>query len=108
MLIIGTGIYGLMKVDDKLKESLKSLGIETIINKNADAVSEYNRFYKYKKVVCALHLTCWLIQYELIKSPHCPNPKAAALTVVELNTTAKVLGPGTACNVLRWTPIAVG
>ena len=58
LLIIGTGAYGLMKVDDKLKEKLKNLGIEFIIKKTADAVYEYNRIYKDKKVVTALHLTC--------------------------------------------------
>jgi len=58
VLIIGTGASGLMKVDDKLKEKLKSLGIETIIKKTAEAVEEYNRIYKDKKVVAALHLTC--------------------------------------------------
>lgn len=47
-----------MKVDDSLKEKLKSLGIEFIIKKNSEAVEEYNRIYKKKKVVCVLHLTC--------------------------------------------------
>ena len=58
VLIIGTGAYGLMKVDDRLKEKLKSLGIEFVIKKTADAVEEYNKIYKDKKVVSALHLTC--------------------------------------------------
>lgn len=58
VLIIGTGASGLMKVDDRLKEKLKSLVIETIIKRTADAVNEYNRIYKDKKVVAALHLTC--------------------------------------------------
>jgi hypothetical protein len=58
VLIIGTGAYGLMKVDDMVKEKLKSLGIEFIIKKTSEAVMEYNRIYKGKKVVCALHLTC--------------------------------------------------
>ena len=58
VLIIGTGASGLMKVDDKLKEKLKTLGIEFVIKKTAEAVAEYNRVYKDKKVVCALHLTC--------------------------------------------------
>ncbi len=58
VLIIGTGASGLMKVDDNLKEKLKSLGIKTIINKTTEAVEEYNRIYKDKKVVAALHLTC--------------------------------------------------
>ena len=47
-----------MKVDDTVKEKLKSLGIEFIIKKTSEAVKEYNRVYKDKKVVCALHLTC--------------------------------------------------
>ena len=54
IVIIGTGANGLMKVDDKVK----NLGMELIIKKTADAVTEYNRIYKDKKVVCALHLTC--------------------------------------------------
>jgi len=58
ILIIGTGASGLMKVDDKVKEKLRSLGIESIIKKTSDAVAEYNRICKDKKVVCALHLTC--------------------------------------------------
>jgi Uncharacterized conserved protein len=57
-LIIGTGAYGLMKIDDRLKEKLKALGIEFVIKKTAEAVMEYNGIYKEKKVVCALHLTC--------------------------------------------------
>lgn len=58
VLIIGSGASGLMKVDDKLKEKLKTLEIEFVIKKTAEAVTEYNRIYKDKKVVAALHLTC--------------------------------------------------
>ncbi|MHB8277398.1 MAG: Mth938-like domain-containing protein [Candidatus Humimicrobiaceae bacterium] len=58
ILIIGTGSRGLMKVDDKLKEKLKALGIEFVIKKTAEAVKEYNEIFKEKKVVFALHLTC--------------------------------------------------
>ena len=58
VLIIGTGATGLMKVDEKLKEKLKSLGIEFVIKKTVEAVTEYNIIYKDKKVVAALHLTC--------------------------------------------------
>src|SRR5450830_1008120 len=58
VLIIGTGASGLMKVDDKLKDKLKVLGIEFVIKKTSEAVNEYNGTYKDKKVVCALHLTC--------------------------------------------------
>jgi hypothetical protein len=58
LLIIGTGASGLMKVEDKLKDKLKALGIEFVIKKTVEAVKEYNKVYKDKKVVCALHLTC--------------------------------------------------
>ena len=58
ILIIGTGAYSLMKVDDKLKDKLKTLEIEFVIKKTAEAVAAYNRVYKNKKVVAALHLTC--------------------------------------------------
>lgn len=58
VLIIGTGASGLMKVGDKLKEKLKALGIEFVIKKTAEAIEEYNKICKEKKVVCALHLTC--------------------------------------------------
>jgi hypothetical protein len=58
VLIIGTGASRLMKVDDRTKEKLRSLGIEFIIKKTSEAVTEYNRICKDKKVVCALHLTC--------------------------------------------------
>src|SRR4030066_1371971 len=46
ILIIGIGAFGLMKVDEKLKEKLKTLGIESVIKKTAEAVDEYNRIYK--------------------------------------------------------------
>ncbi len=58
VLIIGTGANGLMKVDDRVKEKLKALGIEFVIKKTAEAITEYSRVYKDKKVVAALHLTC--------------------------------------------------
>jgi len=58
VLIIGTGSRGLMKVDEILKDKIKALGIEFAIKKTSEAVIEYNRIYKDKKVVAALHLTC--------------------------------------------------
>lgn len=43
---------------DLIKDKLKALGIEFIIKKTSEAVNEYNKIYKDKRVVCALHLTC--------------------------------------------------
>lgn len=58
MLIIGTGASGLMKVDQKVKDKLNSLGIGFIIKNTAEAVEEYNKLEKKDKIICAFHLTC--------------------------------------------------
>ncbi len=58
VLIIGTGANGLMKVDDDIKNKIGGRGIELIIKKTAAAVEDYNRIFKIKKTICALHLTC--------------------------------------------------
>jgi hypothetical protein len=58
LLIIGTGAHGLMKIDGKLRDKLRNSGIDFIAKKTPEAVDEYNRIYKDRKVVCALHLTC--------------------------------------------------
>jgi len=58
VLIVGTGAYGLMKIDYRLKGKLKKLEIGLMARKTAEAVEEYNKIYKDKKVICALHLTC--------------------------------------------------
>jgi hypothetical protein len=58
ILIIGTGASGLMKVDQKLKDKLNSLGIEFIIKRTAEAVDEYNELERKDRAVCAFHLTC--------------------------------------------------
>jgi len=58
MFIIGTGAYGLMIVDQKVKDKLNSLGIGFIIKNTAEAVEEYNKLKRKDGVVCAFHLTC--------------------------------------------------
>jgi hypothetical protein len=58
VLVIGTGVNGLMKVEDAVIDKLKSLGIESIIAETSDAVEEYNKIPKNKKAVFAAHLTC--------------------------------------------------
>jgi len=58
IIIVGTGYYGLMKVNLELIEYLESININMIINKTKDACLEYNNIYKDKKVIAALHLTC--------------------------------------------------
>lgn len=58
LLIIGTGITGLMKIDAKVIDKLKELGIDYRIAETVDAVKEYNKVYQDKKTVFAMHLTC--------------------------------------------------
>lgn len=58
IIIVGTGYYGLMKVSTDLIEYLKSIKINIIALKTKDACQEYNKIYKDKQVIAALHLTC--------------------------------------------------
>lgn len=58
VLIIGTGMYGLMKIDKNLIEVLKDFNIKrVIIEKTKKACLYYNNETLQKKVA-ALHLTC--------------------------------------------------
>ena len=61
ILIIGTGANGLMDVPEEVVESLRSRGIEVIVEKTGTACERYNEISEKevgKKVVAALHLTC--------------------------------------------------
>ena len=58
VLFIGTGMYGLMRVDDILLKELKEKGIKKIlVGKTKKVCEEYNKETTIKKVA-ALHLTC--------------------------------------------------
>jgi hypothetical protein len=58
ILIIGTGIFGLMHVDNITIAKIKEYGIETIIVlKTKQACKKYNQLQSIKKVA-ALHITC--------------------------------------------------
>lgn len=58
VLIIGTGRYGLMKIDKNLINELKKFDInKIIIEKTQKACDLYNKETSLKKVA-ALHLTC--------------------------------------------------
>jgi hypothetical protein len=58
VIIIGTGYYGLMKVEDEVKSLAQSRGIELIIEKTEKAVQSFNRLSAQKKVIGGFHLTC--------------------------------------------------
>jgi len=58
VLIIGTGYFGLMKVDEAVLQQAKSRGLEVFIEKTKNAVDEFNRISERKKTIAAFHLTC--------------------------------------------------
>ncbi|MBN1271259.1 MAG: hypothetical protein JXB26_03220 [Candidatus Aminicenantes bacterium] len=58
IIVIGTGFYGLLRVDNKVREQLNSMNINLIAEKTKKAVESYNRYFLDKKTVGAFHLTC--------------------------------------------------
>ena len=58
VLIIGKGEPGYMQVPPDIKHCLKSKNIEVIVENTKRACATYNRLYKMKKTIAALHLTC--------------------------------------------------
>jgi hypothetical protein len=58
MLVIGTGFFGLMKVDEKTKALLKSLKIDFEADKTSRAVEYFNKISKSRKTIGVFHLTC--------------------------------------------------
>jgi len=58
VLVVGTGYSGLMKIDRKTREHLRSSGIRLIVAKTEEACEIYNELSKSKRAVAALHLTC--------------------------------------------------
>ena len=58
-VVIGTGYYGMMRVDDEVIEAFKKRGREVIIRKSMEAVKTYNKLVKEgKKAMLFIHLTC--------------------------------------------------
>ena len=58
VLVIGTGFYGLMKVEEEVKRLAQSRGIELVVNKTKNAVLSFNQIVSQKKTIGAFHLTC--------------------------------------------------
>lgn len=57
VVIIGTGQYGALSVDDKVAQLLRS-SAELIITVTPQAIEEYNRLSATKKVNALIHTTC--------------------------------------------------
>ena len=58
ILILGTGVYGLMKVPERFKRQLESLGIELLAEPTEKAVALYNQLHGERNVAAGFHLTC--------------------------------------------------
>lgn len=58
VLIIGTGMYGLMKIDRDLIQLLKDFNIKRIIIEKTKKACLYYNSETLQKKVAALHLTC--------------------------------------------------
>ena len=58
ILILGTGIFGRVKVPQQVVETVAQSGIELIAKPTREACKLYNRYYRKKQVIAVLHLTC--------------------------------------------------
>jgi len=58
-VVIGTGYYGMMRVDDEVINAFRKGGKEVHVLRSRDAVRKYNELVKSgKKVMLLIHLTC--------------------------------------------------
>jgi hypothetical protein len=58
VLIIGTGMYGRIKIQDKILQNLESLDIDIIALRTGNACKIYNQKQAENDIIAALHLTC--------------------------------------------------
>ena len=58
VLVVGTGVAGLMKVLPDVQEVIDARGIKLVAENTDKACSTYNQLCHSQKVIAALHLTC--------------------------------------------------
>ncbi len=58
VLIVGTGVSGLVTVLPEVKQEIAARGIKLIVEPTSEACKTYNRLSRSQKVVAALHLAC--------------------------------------------------
>ena len=58
VLVIGTGVSGLMKVLSEVREGFEAQGIELVCQHTREACQAYNQLCRDQRVIAALHLTC--------------------------------------------------
>lgn len=57
-LVVGTGYFGMMRLDPALEKRVRQAGIQLIACTTKKACAEFNRLRETQKVVAALHVTC--------------------------------------------------
>jgi len=57
-IIVGTGTAGLVKIEKDAENFAKLKNIELIVKKTPEAIEEFNRLSKDKKVIAVIHVTC--------------------------------------------------
>ena len=58
VVVVGTGVDGLMKVPDETRRYIESSGADLIVERTREACESYNRVSGESKAIAALHLTC--------------------------------------------------
>lgn len=58
VLIVGTGVSGLVTVLPGVKQEIAARDIKLIVEPTGEACKTYNRLSRSQKVVAALHLAC--------------------------------------------------
>ncbi len=58
VVIIGTGQYGALPVEEGVKEIARQLGVELIVKPTPQALEDYVELRDKKKVLAIFHVTC--------------------------------------------------
>jgi len=58
VLVVGTGYWGMMKVDKEVIGHADAAHFDLIIEKTAKAVERFNNLFYRKKTIGVFHLTC--------------------------------------------------
>lgn len=59
VLVIGTGQYGALKIEEDVREKIKKAGASLVLTTTPQAIREYNRLAgEEKKVNALIHVTC--------------------------------------------------
>lgn len=57
IVIIGAGVYGVVKIGDDVKEKAREKGIELYIDLTPEAAKKYNELSE-RRIAAAFHVTC--------------------------------------------------